>query len=106
MIGDLAGGELLPARIYLCGGGAELPHIAEVLREDGWWRHLPFSRQPQVLALRPDDVIGLRDGTGALGTQQDVTPMALANQALVLDARTGATERAMRSAVRRMSLAD
>jgi cell division protein FtsA len=106
MIGDLADGELLPARIYLCGGGAELPHIAEVLREDGWWRRLPFSRQPQVMALRPDDVIGLRDGTGALGTQQDVTPMALANQALVLDARTGATERAMRQAVRSMSLAD
>jgi cell division protein FtsA len=106
MIADLADGELLPARIYLCGGGAELPQIAGVLGEDGWWKRLPFSRRPQVLALGPDDVLGLRDGTGELSTQQDVTPMALANQALVLDARTSAADRAMRQAVRSMSLAD
>jgi cell division protein FtsA len=106
MIADLAAGELLPARIYLCGGGAELPQIAAVLGEDGWWKRLPFSRRPQVLALGPGDVLGLRDGTGELSTQQDVTPMALANQALVLDARTGAADRAMRQAVRSMSLAD
>jgi cell division protein FtsA len=106
MIGDLADGELLPARIYLCGGGAELTQIADALGEDDWWRRLPFSRRPQVLSLAPRDVIGLRDGTGTLGTPQDVTPMALANQALVLDARTSAAERAMRSAVRSMSLSD
>jgi hypothetical protein len=76
------------------------------LGEDDWWRRLPFSRRPQVVSLGPADVIGLRDGTGTLSTKQDVTPMALANQALVLDARTSATERAMRSAVRSMSLAD
>ncbi|HEX2195101.1 MAG TPA: cell division FtsA domain-containing protein [Candidatus Limnocylindria bacterium] len=106
MVGDLAAGELLPARIYLCGGGAELPDIARVLEEDGWWRRLPFSRQPQVVALRPSDVVGLRDATGTLATRQDVTPMALANQALVLEARAGAAERAMREAVRSMALAD
>jgi cell division protein FtsA len=107
MIADLADGELLPARIYLCGGGSELPQIADVLlAEDDWWKRLPFSRKPQVLALGPDDVLGLRDGTGELSTQQDVTPMALANQALVLDARTSAADRAMRQAVRSMSLAD
>jgi cell division protein FtsA len=106
MIGDLADGELLPARIYLCGGGAELTQIADALGEDDWWRRLSFSRRPQVLSLAPRDVIGLQDGTGTLGTRQDVTPMALANQALVLDARTSAAERAMRSAVRNMSLSD
>ena len=31
MVSDLADGELLPARVYLCGGGAELPQVAEVL---------------------------------------------------------------------------
>jgi cell division protein FtsA len=106
MIDDLAEGELLPARIYLCGGGSELPDISAVLQEGDWWRRLPFSRQPQVVSLGPADVVGLRDGTGTLSTRQDVTPMALANQALVLEARASAAERAMREAVRSMSLTD
>jgi cell division protein FtsA len=104
MISDLAEGELLPARIYLCGGGAELPQIAATLGDDSWWRRLPFSRRPQVLALQPADVSGLRDATGALTSRQDVTPMALAHQALILDAQSGAAQRAMRQAVRVMRL--
>jgi cell division protein FtsA len=104
MIGDLAAGELLPARVYLCGGGAELPQIAEALADDGWWRRLPFARRPQVSALGPQDVAGLRDATGELHTRQDVTPMALAHQALIIDLQATAAERAMRRAVRAMQL--
>ena len=104
MIGDLAGGELLPGRILLCGGGADLPQVREVLDEDGWWNRLPFARRPKVRALSPDEVIGLRDATDALGTRQDVTPMALAHQALILDAGASSVDRAMRGAVREMAL--
>ena len=104
MIGDLAEGELLPGRVYLCGGGAELTQIADALAGDEWWRRLPFARRPQVRALAPGDVVGLRDSTGQLATRQDVTPMALAHQALILDASSSAAERAMRGAVRAMQL--
>jgi cell division protein FtsA len=104
MIADLAAGELLPGRVYLCGGGAQLPQLVAVLNGDGWWRHLPFARQPQVRALAPADVAGVRDASGRLTTRQDVTPMALAHQALILDASTTAAERAMRRAVRSMRL--
>ena len=104
MIGDLAGGELLPGRILLCGGGADLPQVRAVLDEDGWWSRLPFARRPKVRALGPDEVVGLRDATGNLGTRQDVTPMALAHQALILDAGASAVDRAMRGAVREMAL--
>jgi cell division protein FtsA len=104
MISDLAAGELLPARIYLCGGGAELPQVAEALSDDDWWRRLPFARRPQVAALSPGDVTGLRDASGTLSTKQDVTPMALAHQALILDAQTSSAERAMRRAVRALQL--
>jgi cell division protein FtsA len=104
MIGDLAGGELLPGRVLLCGGGADLPQVREVLDEDGWWSRLPFARRPKVRALGPDEVVGLRDATGALDTRQDVTPMALAHQALILDASASAVDRAMRGAVREMAL--
>ncbi len=104
MIGDLAEGELLPSRLYLCGGGARLPQVGEVLGGDAWWRHLPFARRPEVRALGPDDVAGIRDGSGQLVTRQDVTPMALAHQGLILDAQTSAVERAMRGAMRAMDL--
>jgi cell division protein FtsA len=104
MVGDLAAGELLPARIYLCGGGSRLPQVAAALGTDTWWRRLPFARRPEVRALAPGDVAGLQDATGMLGTRQDVTPMALAHQALILDAQTSAVDRAMRGAVRAMDL--
>jgi cell division protein FtsA len=104
MISDLAEGELLPGRVYLCGGGAELPQIAAALDDDEWWHRLPFARKPQVRPLSPADVVGLHDASGQLATRQDVTPMALAHQALILDASSSAAERAMRAAVRAMQL--
>ena len=104
MISDLAQGELLPGRVYLCGGGAELTQISVALDDDEWWRRLPFARKPQVRPLAPADVVGLQDADGLLSTRQDVTPMALAHQALILDASSSAAERAMRGAVRAMQL--
>ena len=104
MIGDLAAGELLPGRILLCGGGADLAQVRSVLDEDGWWSALPFARQPKVRAMSPDEVVGLRDATGQLGSRQDVTPLALAHQALILDAGASSVDRAMRGVVREMAL--
>jgi cell division protein FtsA len=104
MISDLAEGELLPGRVYLCGGGAELPQIATALDGDEWWHRLPFARKPQVRPLSPADVVGLEDASGQLTTRQDVTPMALAHQALIIDASSSAAERAMRGAVKAMQL--
>ena len=104
MIGDLAGEDLLPGRILLCGGGSDLPQVRQVLDEDGWWNHLPFARRPKVRALAPDEVVGLRDATGTLTTRQDVTPLALAHQALILDAGASSVDRAMRGVVRELDL--
>lgn len=104
MIGDLAGGELLPGRVLLCGGGADLPQVQTVLAEDEWWGRLPFARRPAVRALAPDEVMGLNDATGTLRTRQDVTPMALAHQALMLDVGASTMDRAMRGAVQALGL--
>jgi cell division protein FtsA len=103
MIADLAEGELLPARLYLCGGGARLPQVRDALAGD-WWRRLPFARRPDVRSLAPADVTGVRDATETLRSEQDVTPMALAHQGLILDAQASAVDRAMRVAVRAMEL--
>src|SRR3989449_1101045 len=43
---ELAGGEQLPGRIYLCGGGSRLPAIPDALATERFWKRLPFSPPP------------------------------------------------------------
>lgn len=83
---EMAHGEMLPPAIYLAGGGAALPEIAEQLRLLEWTEYLPFSKQPVVRVLRPEDVRGIYDSTGLLTGPQDITPMGLAHHAIRLDA--------------------
>ena len=73
---------LLPGRIELCGGGAALPEIRAALEADGFASGLPFARRPQVSMMQPEAVSEIDDATGLLVDQQDVTPMALAFQAV------------------------
>ncbi len=40
---ELAGGDLLPGRIYLCGGGSRLPEIRAALAAEAFWKRLPFA---------------------------------------------------------------
>jgi cell division protein FtsA len=96
---------LLPGRIELCGGGAGLPEIRGALEVPGFASGLPFSRRPSVSLMMPGEVSAVHDRTGLLVDQQDVTPMALAVQALEakrerepLEAALERVLRAMRSA--------
>jgi cell division protein FtsA len=73
---------LLPGRVELCGGGAALPEIRAALEAEGFAAGLPFARRPQVSMMEPDSVSEISDATDLLVDQQDVTPMALAFQAL------------------------
>jgi len=73
---------LLPGRIELCGGGAALPQIRAALEAEGFAIGLPFARRPQISMMEPDSVSEVSDSTGLLVDQQDVTPMALAFQAV------------------------
>lgn len=73
---------LLPGRIELCGGGAALPQIRASLEAEGFGADLPFARRPLISMMDPGSVSEIRDATGLLVDQQDVTPMALAFQAI------------------------
>src|SRR5439155_13462101 len=81
---ELAAGDLLPGRIYLCGGGSRLPEIRAALGDDAFSRRLPFARPPEVTILSPEQIETIRDDTRLLEDQQDVTPMGLAFQAIEL----------------------
>jgi cell division protein FtsA len=82
---EMAHGEALPPSIYLAGGGAALPEVADQLRALDWTEHLPFPKPPSIEVLRPEAVSGVYDSTGLLTGTQDITPMGLAYHAIQLD---------------------
>lgn len=46
--------DVLPPQIYLCGGGALLPDIKEVMLEFPWKKYLPFTVVPKIEMFTPD----------------------------------------------------
>jgi len=82
---DMARGEALPPAIYIAGGGAALPEVADQLRALNWTEYLPFPKTPTIEVLRPEAVTGVYDSTGLLTGTQDITPMGLAYHAIQLD---------------------
>ena len=101
---ELAAGDLLPGRIYLCGGGSRLPEIQAALRAEGFVKRLPFARPPEVTILAPEQIETIRDGTQLLEDQQDVTPMGLAYQAIELGSATNPLEMSLRRVVKAMRI--
>ena len=100
----LAGGDLLPGRIYLCGGGSRLPEIRGALADEGFAKRLPFARPPEVQILAPEHIDTIRDDTRLLEDQQDVTPMGLAFQAIELGNSQNALDAALRRVVKAMKI--
>ena len=104
VIEELAAGDLLPGRIYLCGGGSRLPAIREKLAAETFWKHLPFARPPEVAIMSPEMVETIRDETKLLIDQQDVTPMGLAWQAIELQSTEDPLDAALRRVLRAMKV--
>lgn len=101
---ELAGGDLLPGRIYLCGGGSRLPEIRQALAAESFWRRLPFSRPSEVTIMSPDQVEAIEDATQLLVDQQDVTPLGLAYQAIELSGEEDPLDAALRRVLRVMKV--
>jgi cell division ATPase FtsA len=77
--GDL---KQLPPQIYLCGGGAALPEVREVMLSHPWLTVLPFEKFPKVNYLFPNQLVGIKDETRLLIDPSDVTPASLARMLL------------------------
>jgi cell division protein FtsA len=101
---ELAAGDLLPGRIYLCGGGSRLPEIEAALGADAFSRNLPFARPPEVTILAPEQIETIRDATHLLEDQQDVTPMGLAFQAIELGGAQNPLDASLRRVVKAMRI--
>ena len=101
---ELSGGDLLPGRIYLCGGGSRLPEIRAALAAETFWKRMPFARPPEVIVLAPDQIETITDATDLLVDQQDVTPLGLAYQAIELQTTEDALDVALRRVLRAMKV--
>lgn len=67
----------LPNRILLCGGGASLGRLVEVLSEREWYKELPFTKRPSVHHISPSEVVGITDTTGKADDHTYITAMGL-----------------------------
>ena len=101
---ELAAGDLLPGRIYLCGGGSRLPEIRDALADAAFAAQLPFGRPPEVTILSPEHIDTVRDETRLLEDQQDVTPMGLAYQAIELGSSQNPLDASLRRVIKAMKL--
>jgi cell division protein FtsA len=101
---ELSGGDLLPGRIHLCGGGSRLPEIAAALADESFWKRMPFARPPEVLIMSPDQIETVVDATDLLVDQQDVTPLGLAYQAIEAQTTADPLEVALRRVLRAMKV--
>ncbi|HEX8938859.1 MAG TPA: cell division FtsA domain-containing protein [Candidatus Limnocylindrales bacterium] len=101
---ELAGGELLPGRVYVCGGGSRLPEIPEALAAERFYKRLPFARPPEVVIMAPEQVEAIADATKLLIDQQDVTPLGLAYQAIELQTSEDPLDAALRRVLRAMKV--
>ena len=99
---ELAAGDLLPGRIYLCGGGSRLPEIRAALADPAFAAQLPFARPPEVTILAPEHIDTVRDETRLLEDQQDVTPMGLAYQAIELGSSQNPLDASLRRVIKAM----
>ncbi len=101
---ELAAGEMLPAKIHLCGGGSRLPEIREAIAAERFWKRLSFARPPEVSIMSPGEVESISDATDLLVDQQDVTPLGLAYQAIELHTTEDPLDAALRRVLRAMKV--
>lgn len=67
----------LPHKIYLCGGGASLKPLVEALKEQPWYKELPFARKPQIKLVDPEQAIDISDTTGEVKDHTLITALGL-----------------------------
>jgi len=104
LIEELAKGELLPPAIYMVGGGSALPDLLERMENFPWTERLPFARQPVVRVVQPDMVSCIEDHENFLVNAQDITPMALAYQAIELQNEDNVLERTLNRVIDTMHI--
>ena len=74
--------EMLPNKILLCGGGAGLADLQDVLATTDWFKELPFARRPVVHLDSVADIPGIKNSTSATLDHSFITALGLLRVAL------------------------
>ncbi len=74
--------ELLPNKILLCGGGAGLGELQEVLATTDWFKELPFARRPVIHLVESADIPGIKNTTNVTLDHSYITALGLLRVAL------------------------
>jgi len=69
--------ETLPNQVLLCGGGAGLSAIPEMLATSDWYKGLPFARRPLIQIIDPEDIPGIKNATNKKLDHTLITAMGL-----------------------------
>lgn len=103
-LGEFEDIDVLPSKILLCGGGANLPEIREVLESREWVKSLPFAKKPQVSFVNTKYISSLVDETKSLDQPEDVTPLALAHLGLEFTGEEQVLSKVLKKVVRLMQI--
>lgn len=76
-LSDFESADHLPNRILLCGGGASLSKLVDILQSSSWHKELPFTKKPSVHHIKPSEVAGITDSTGEINDHTFITAMGL-----------------------------
>jgi len=74
--------EMLPNKILLCGGGAELTELRDVLAGTDWFKELPFSRRPVVHLIEAKEIPGIKNVANVKLDSTYITALGLLRVAL------------------------
>lgn len=74
--------EMLPNKILLCGGGAGLGELQEVLSTTDWFKELPFARRPVIHLVDSADIPGIKNSTMNTLDHSYITALGLLRVAL------------------------
>lgn len=74
--------EMLPNKILLCGGGAELTELRDVLAGTDWFKGLPFSRRPVVHLIESTEIPGIKNLTKVKLDSTYITSLGLLRVAM------------------------
>ena len=67
--------EMLPNKILLCGGGAGLGELQDVLSTTDWFKELPFARRPVIHLVNSTDIPGITNRTSTVLDHSYVTAL-------------------------------
>lgn len=74
--------DMLPNKILLCGGGAGLSELQEVLATTDWFKSLPFARRPVIHLVESADIPGIKNTTQTTLDHSFITALGLLRVAL------------------------